>query len=225
MLGRELSAKGFSVLIIDQRGFGESEDPPSSHSEEAFSYVEDAKIALNALGEFKDVDRHRLYVIGHSFGAGIALRASLEDPRIKKIVAIGPTRRFIQRAGTPDAPEFKYFLHRWRQYMKLSQPVTQEVFINVHKKISFEKSLVFLSRPGHRPVLFIDGGSEAIKDLQFMRRVYDEIAEPKHYLTLADTDHYANTANFGPFVVYDKRVIQELSQSIAGWLNKTGEGD
>ena len=34
-----------------------------------------------------------LYIIGHSFGAGVAVSVALQDERVNKIVSIAPGRR------------------------------------------------------------------------------------------------------------------------------------
>jgi hypothetical protein len=46
---------------------------------------------------------------------------------------------------------------------------------------------------------------------------------PKRYTTIAGSNHYANTKAVGSFIVYHDKVLSEMVNSIADWLqSQTG---
>lgn len=99
IMAEALAERGYAVLAIDQRGFGESAPAAEPHREDAYDYVGDAVRALAYLAARPGVDSMRLSVVGHSFGVGIALTAGLSDPRTQGIVIISPGA-----PGPPPAP-------------------------------------------------------------------------------------------------------------------------
>jgi non-heme chloroperoxidase len=100
----------YRVLALDQRGYGESEQPDGRCSID--DLAEDAVAFLDAVG----IDRATL--VGHSFGTFVARRAAETDPeRVSRLVLIGSAAspandvlREVQEAvrdlADPVPPEF-----------------------------------------------------------------------------------------------------------------------
>ena len=78
-----LADAGFIVLRYDKRGVGQSGGRTEAARLEHFA--EDAKAAVKAMSERKDVDRKRLAVIGHGEGGWVALMAAKDN----KVTAVG----------------------------------------------------------------------------------------------------------------------------------------
>ncbi len=57
---------GYTVLSIDLRGYGDSEDPPSL-TEKNFDFADDVISAIDFLKEYTSVDTNRIFVVGHSW--------------------------------------------------------------------------------------------------------------------------------------------------------------
>ena len=220
VLGAALARRGYTVLAPDQRGYGDSDDPPRRDDARAFDYVGDAKHLVSALASLASVDAERLHVVGHSFGGDVALAVGLVDPRLRRIVAVGPVRRFDERMGRPGAPLLAYQLRREMRYLSLSQPVPREVFLAYRFPMNLEGLLDRLVAPGHPPLLLIDGEREPAADRAWLAEVCARVAEPKRCLTLADADHYANVSSLGPFIVYDRRAVAQLADAIDTWLRQ-----
>jgi len=219
VLGRELATRGYIVLAIDVRGFGESEDPATVTQPEALDYVSDVLSAVTYLGTLDSVDTDQMYVVGHSFGGDVAISAGVTDERIKKIVAFGPGRRFTERGGTPDAPEFAYFVRREMRYRLISEEIPPEIFLQTRAKLPIENHMAYFEQPGHKPLLLLDGATESAEDREFLRQTYAEMAEPKAYVTLPNADHYANVANLGSLIIYEPEVAAQLVSEIDTWLS------
>lgn len=72
-----LTQSGFAVLRVDDRGVGKSMgDPKFLSNTTTESYVSDALAAINFLGSLPMIDTTRVFVIGHSEGAAVALMLS-----------------------------------------------------------------------------------------------------------------------------------------------------
>jgi uncharacterized protein len=78
-----LADGGFIVLRYDKRGVGQSGGRTEAARLEHFA--EDAKAAVKAVSERKDVDRKRIAVVGHGEGGWVALMSAKD----KNIAAVG----------------------------------------------------------------------------------------------------------------------------------------
>ncbi|HEX6385865.1 MAG TPA: alpha/beta fold hydrolase [Anaerolineae bacterium] len=210
ILGQKLAERGYVVLAIDQRGFGESDDPPDVSRPESFDFVADAQNGITYLTSLAGVDSERLYVLGHSFGGDVAMTTTTQDARVGKLVVIGPGRRFIERGGRENAPEFAYFKRREMRYMRLQQPIPTDVYLQYRPRLTIESHRAYFAEADHVPILLIDGELEAQEDQQFLQDAYEAMAGAKAYTTLANADHYANVANFGPALIYDEQAMEAL---------------
>jgi poly(3-hydroxybutyrate) depolymerase len=218
VLAPALAECGFVVLNLDQRGYGDSEDPPRLDDPAAFDYVADVGSAVRYLTALPGVDPDRVYVVGHSFGGDVALAAGTRIEGIAGIAAIGPARRFAETVGRPDAPQLDYFRRREMRYMRLPAEPEADVFLRYRGALTIDMLHAYYGQPGHAPVLLIDGALEGADNLAFLAREHEAMAPPKAYVTLPDADHYLNVSDFGPIVLYDARVLAWAVDLLAGWL-------
>lgn len=218
VMAAKLQQMNFMVLNIDLRGYGESDDPPALTSPKDFDFAADVIHAIDFLSKQPLADTSRIFLIGHSFGAGVALAAMQQDKRIKKLVLIGPPRRLRERFFNENAPDRIYFLKRWQKDMQLSYPLPYHLWQAVYQPLDIENYLEKLSETGHIPIMLIDGEKEDPADLQFLSRIATQIAPPVTYWTVADTDHYLNTGFFFSKVCYDSKIINILISRIRDWI-------
>ena len=89
-LGERLTKEGFSALTFNYRGTGESEGllTNANSLEDVISAIRYVKSSL-VVREF-DVDPSIITVIGYSYGGGMALLGSLNDPVARRGVYIAP---------------------------------------------------------------------------------------------------------------------------------------
>ena len=218
ILGRELARRGFAVVTLDRRGYGESGDPPHLDVAAAFDSTSDALAALDYLASLDNIDVNKIHIIGHSAGAKPAFNAGVQALRVRSIVAIGPPRRVFERFQADGDSEMPYFQRREMRYMMLSKPIPNEVYLELSLSGNLEGYLDYFSTSAHKPIFLIDGSLESELDRQYLQQLYSEMSNPKEYLTLQDADHYANVANFGAIVFYDRQVVGELVRHLDSWL-------
>jgi pimeloyl-ACP methyl ester carboxylesterase len=215
---KKLVDKGYIVLTYDARGFGESDDPKEIDDVKSWNYTSDAIHAVSYLCSFKNVNKSRIYVIGHSAGAEAAMYAGMRDERINKIVAIGPARRVKSRVLEKNAPDLGHLRERFSRDRKLGKLVNLNVFLEFASRSSDMYNDYFYG--GHVPILLIEGELESEEDKLFLRDTFKNITEPKRYITLNDTGHYCNTTGIGNFMIYNDRIITELINVIDNWFNE-----
>jgi pimeloyl-ACP methyl ester carboxylesterase len=185
----------------------------------AFDPVGDVGNVLSYLNSVENVDAKRLYIIGHSGGADVAITAGIEDVRISKIVALSPSRRVQERMGIQNGSEIAYYQRRAMRYMELSQLVSVEVLLARTQALPLENHLAYFSEDGHKPLLLIDGTLESEEDRLFLQQSCDAMVQPKRCITLAGVDHYTNVANWGSVVIYERGPMEQLVSSIDEWLS------
>ncbi len=217
VVARKLAERGYIVLTIDFRGFGDSGRP------RRFDTTSDLDIiaAVDYLAANQRVDPARISAIGHSFGAGVAVAASLRDRRIARAVSISPGRNTAKRFFGPGAPDPNYPSRRMSRDMGVDPPIPRALF-DPHLKDYVAEAI--LDYPIHPPVLLVDGQKESAADLAFLRDVAARMTEPKSYVTIPGADHYFGTRQDQDgstlTTAYDARVMDQLVEALDTWMNK-----
>ncbi len=100
---RMLARHGYGVLALDNPGNGESEGHSNGLGYNAQPAVD---AAIGWLARRPDVDPRRIAGFGSSLGAEVLLEAAAREPRLRAVVADGPTRPMDgRRVGDPALPE------------------------------------------------------------------------------------------------------------------------
>ncbi len=217
-LAEHLRDSGFNVMAMDQFGYGGSSDPQDPNDPEEFQIAQAVCLAAEQVRQLTGVQR--VAVVGHSLGADASLAAAHHYQCMSTLVAIGPARRFDQRAGHVDAPEVRYQARREMRHMGLSN-LSIDAFLATRGQLPLERHMNWLADPTHLPVLFIDGELESTEDLAFLRAAYARMAGDVQYLTLPQADHYANTVGLGAMIIEDKAAMQHLTAAIISWVERS----
>ena len=220
LLSKELAERGFYVLSMDMRGFGESEDPKLVDEVDSWQSKGDVSKAVDFLIKNATVDTSALFIVGHSAGANQAIIAGIHDRRLKKIVAIGPSRRVKERVLSDLAENREYFIERFARDRKLTAPLSWETYRQISINSMMDTYVPYFQTENHKPLLLIDGSLEEPEDLEFLRNIYRELVPPKEYFTIEGSNHYSNTKALGPLIFYQKQIFDVLVDKIAGWLKE-----
>jgi dienelactone hydrolase len=109
-LALRMQAKGFGVLTIDGRGFGESAKTADgktiapSRSDDAVARMKaDVGAALDLLAGQTNVDPARIGIVGASYGSSLALIHAAEDPRVKAAALLSPGLNYFGNMPTEPA--------------------------------------------------------------------------------------------------------------------------
>ena len=116
---RMIEEFGYCAFRIDFRGCGESEGERGQVR--CFDQVADTKNALTFIAEREEVDPTKVGVIGHSFGAAVAVYTAGIDERFACVISScgwgNGERKFRGQHPTPEAwAKFADMLERGRQH-------------------------------------------------------------------------------------------------------------
>ncbi|MEP6902010.1 MAG: alpha/beta fold hydrolase [Actinomycetota bacterium] len=107
---RRLQAKGFGVLAIDGRGFGDSTKTtdgktiaPSRTNEAVKGMKADVAGAFDFLTKQKNVDAARIGIVGASYGSSLAMIYGAENPKVKALVLLSPGLNYFGNMPTEPA--------------------------------------------------------------------------------------------------------------------------
>lgn len=104
---RLLVARGYGVLLLDMRGYGDSEGDPNAWG---WGSTRDVEAGVDFLMRQPDVRDGRIGAIGLSVGGEQVLEAAASDPRIKAVVSEGAGERSVRESlvrgvrGWPAVP-------------------------------------------------------------------------------------------------------------------------
>lgn len=107
---KRLQTKGFGVLAIDGRGFGESvkttdgKTVPVSRSDEAVKGMNaDVATAFDFLSKQKNVDASRIGIVGASYGSSLAIIYGAENTKVKAVALLSPGLNYFGNMPTEPA--------------------------------------------------------------------------------------------------------------------------
>lgn len=116
-LAKQLQAKGFGVLAIDGRGFGESTKTSDgktvavSRTDEAVKgMIADVAAAFEFLAKQKNVDPTRIAIVGASYGSSLAIIYAVDDPKVKAVALLSPGVNYF--GNMPTEPAVKKYGNR-----------------------------------------------------------------------------------------------------------------
>ncbi|MDY7007164.1 MAG: alpha/beta fold hydrolase [Cyanobacteriota bacterium] len=156
---------GFSVFMIDYRGYGNSQGRFPTEA----SVYEDALIAWNYLTQEKNFTPEEIFVYGYSLGGAIAANLCLQQPQAAGLIAEGCFTSMKDMA--------KYRHRRRIQIFPLNLLVSQKFdLINKVKLLEI-------------PILFIHGMEDEIVPAVMSQRLFAAAAEPKKLLLIPNAAH------------------------------------
>jgi pimeloyl-ACP methyl ester carboxylesterase len=218
-IAKELQKLNYNILTIDLRGYNDSQDPPKIDSLADLDFAQDAISAIDYLLAVKSIDTSKIYILGHSFGAGVALSTTGRENRVKKIILFGAPRRVNERILNLSSPDRQQLLYKNINNMLLNYSVDSTILVESIKSRNIEDYIEKINQPDYDVRYFlIDGSRENIKDLQFYKEIAKKISAKADYFTVSGSDHYLNTGFFLNRAAYDKELVQNFVNKIDTWL-------
>lgn len=225
-VAKEFQKLGYSVLSIDFRGYNESQDPLYIKSIHDLDFAQDVISAIDFLHTMSSIDKNKIYILGHSFGAGVALSTIGREERVERYILFGAPRRVRERILNPSSPDRKMLLNKNIGNMKLGYEVDSTIALKSIETRDIEKYVNTISSPTHRNrYLLIDGETEDPKDLKFYKDIANQIGKNSEYFTIKCSDHYLNTGFFMQREAYDIEIVTDFVSKIHQWLLRKNSMD
>ncbi|MBE9207889.1 alpha/beta fold hydrolase [Nostoc sp. LEGE 06077] len=158
---------GFSVLLIDYRGYGRSQgDFPNE-----MRVYQDAATAWEYLTQQQQIPPQDIFIYGHSLGGAIAIDLAVKHPQAAGLIVESSFTSLREMVST----------RKWFSMFPIDLILTQR-FESI-KKVSRLQM----------PVLFIHGTADSTVPSYMSQKLYDAAPEPKQLIFVPGADHN-NTA-------------------------------
>jgi len=183
---------GFSVLLIDYRGYGRSE---GSFPNEMQVY-QDAATAWNYLVQERKIQPSQIFIYGHSLGGAVAIDLAVKHPDAAGLIvesSFTSIRDIVDLQGVYRIFPVDLLLH--------------QQFDSIRKVRSLQM-----------PVLFIHGTADWQVPATMSQQLYQAAPEPKQLLLVPNAGHnnVAEVAGVRYFQAVQKFVQQVQTQQLAG---------
>ena len=177
---------GFSVFLIDYRGYGKSKGDFPSESQ----VYQDAQIAWNYLVKQKQIPANQILIYGHSLGGAVAIDLALKHPESAGLI--------VQNSFT----SMHNMAERYR-YFRLF-PISL-ILKYRFDSISKVKSL-------RMPVIFVHGTADEMIPPTMSKRLYAAAPEPKQLVLVPGAKHNNGDLFFNNSKY--RRAIQNFAASV-----------
>ena len=198
---RMLVKHGYGVLLLDMRGYGDSEGDPNAYG---WGYTADIKAGLAFLENQPDVRDGRIGGIGLSVGGEQLIETAATDPRLKAVVSEGAGERSVRES----------LIRGVRGSAALPSMAVQTAALTVFSGHTPPPSLRDLvARIAPRPVFLIyaengNGGEELTP------QYYAAAGQPKQQWLVPGAGHTGGLATHPE--EYEQRVIEFFDQGLLG---------
>jgi fermentation-respiration switch protein FrsA (DUF1100 family) len=156
--------QGFSVFLIDYRGYGKSQGQFPNETR----VYQDAQLAYDYLVKEKGIKPESIFLYGHSLGGAIAINLAVNQPEISGII--------VESTFTSIGDVAK--INQLYRLFPLDLILTQK-FDSI-KKINRLKS----------PILIIHGTRDQLIPASMSEMLYNSAKVPKKLLLVEGADHY-----------------------------------
>lgn len=175
---------GYSVLLIDYRGFGLSEGDSPSESQ----VYQDAQIAWNYLTQQRRIPAKKIFIYGHSLGGAIAINLAVKHPEAAGLI--------VQSSLTSMRDMTKRFGIFWLL------PVD---FLLRQRFESLEKIKLLKI-----PVLFIHGTDDPQIPAEMSQKLFAAAPHPKKLILIPKVGHDNNMSE--KYYLEVKQFIENVSK-------------
>lgn len=207
---------GYVALRFDFRGCGESEGERARII--CMEQVEDARNAVTWLGERPEVDADRIGLMGHSFGAAVAIYSGATDPRVAGVISSGGwgdgEEKFRkQHPGEEAWKRFTVMLEEGRRHreetgrsMMVARweivPIPEHLRKNLGADSIMEFPVetaqsMFDFRPNDvvgqlapRPLMLFHSASDSVTPTEQSLEIFRRAGQPAELYLMADIDHF-----------------------------------
>ena len=212
---RLFASLGYAALRFDMRGCGDSEGERGRVI--CLEQVEDTKHALTYLAGRPDVDPARIGVMGHSFGAAVAVYAAGVDGRFAACVSTGGwgdgESKFRAQHASPEAwARFSAMMEEGRRRKARGEPmqvpryeivpippglrgnlapgsIMEFPFEVVESMFAFRANDV-VGRIAPRPLLLLHPARDSVTPTEQSIELFRRAGQPADLHLVADVDHF-----------------------------------
>jgi fermentation-respiration switch protein FrsA (DUF1100 family) len=180
-LAERICREGFTVLIFNFRGTGDSEG-----NFDIMGWTRDLGAALDYLETLPEVAGSGLKLLGFSGGAAVSVYIAAHDKRVSSVAACACPTDFASLVADGVAPEIVAHFRSVGIIRDWDFPDSAEEWLDSFRLIS---PLKYVSRLSPRPLLLVHGSQDETVDVNHAHRLYAEAGEPKQIVIIDGAGH------------------------------------
>ena len=195
---------GLAVLLFYFRGAG-----PSEGNFDIQGWTRDLRQALSQMEAVPQIDKTRLFVMGFSGGAAVALYTAAKDKRIAAVVSCASPADFRDLLSSRRIDDF---LSEWRRIGIIRDtgfPQNKEAWARGFERIAPENHIGAISP---RPVLLLHGDADEVVPVSHAYRLHEAAREPRKLVIIEGGAHRL-------------RVDQRAMDKALEWLKRQSTGN
>lgn len=204
-LHKKLVQKGYAVFALYQRGYGSGKNGINDRA--GLIQQNDFAKAVQVLQQMEDIQNDRIGLIGHSNGAGMALRIAAINQEIKCVVSmsmISDWGEFVKRLEHHLPDYYKTVCEHFK-----GSP-------NENLQAYEERSCIQFANQIHIPVLFVSGNDDVITPTYQTTWMHEALLESgnkssKLYI-VNEVGHFYEKYSFSGYKT------EEVGNTIADWI-------
>ena len=219
-LAAQLQSKGFSVLAPDLRVLSsgrKASNDPLLRFEDSVSLT-----AMYALRE-RLAPKGEFAYVGHSFGAGVVLRAGRSNPRPVGVVSLGAPV-IVDRHRKHGESWLRRFSEE--RLLDLRLPLTRESISAMSEYLMDMDPLEQAGKTGNPPILFVNGELETSYGTSYLEQNLPDDSQDVRLIEIARAPHAYGIVGGPwrlPLALHDPDITSQLVHSITDWIMACSE--
>jgi len=205
-LAARICREGFTVLIFNFRGTGDSEG-----NFDIMGWTRDLGAALDYLGALPEVKAARLSLLGFSGGAAVSVYVAAHDRRVSSVAACAcPAELDSLVAEGGEAPEIIEHFRRVGIIRDKDFPDSTGEWLDGFRLVSPVK---YVPQISPRPLLLVHGNRDETVAVSHAARLYAQAGEPKRLVIIEGAGHRLRQDERAMAVVIDWLKSQSGTQA------------
>ena len=182
LLAERICHKGFTVLIFNFRGTGNSDG-----NFDILGWTRDLRAAVDYLWALPEVNRPHLSLLGFSGGAAVSVYVAAQDKRVSSIAACACPAEFISFLSEEDEPQS--IVNHFRSIGIIrdnSFPYSTEEWLDNFRLVS---PINYVAKITPRPLLLVHGSQDETVDVSHAYKLHAQAREPKNIIIVKGAGH------------------------------------
>jgi fermentation-respiration switch protein FrsA (DUF1100 family) len=181
-LAENICRQGFTVLIFNFRGTGES-----GGNFDILGWTYDLRAAIDYMWSLPEVRGSRLSLLGFSGGAAVAVYEAAQDKRISSLVACACPAEFDSLVT--ESGQSLSIIGHFRGIGIIRDkgfPPSTKDWLDSFRRV---RSIDYVAQISPRPLLLVHGSQDEVVAVSHARKLYAQAGEPKQLIVIDGAGH------------------------------------
>jgi dipeptidyl aminopeptidase/acylaminoacyl peptidase len=195
LLAEQICSSGFAVLIFNFRGKGDS-----GGNLDILGWTRDLKAMVDYLSTLPEVDKSRLYLLGFSGGAAVAVYVAAQGKRVSAVAACACPAEFTFFTKVEDPQSLIDHFRSIDAIRDGDFPPSVREWLNGFKLV---KPINYVAKISPRPLLLVHGSNDETVALSHAHKLYARAGEPKRLVIVEGAGHRLRQNDEAMVIVLD----------------------